>query len=368
MSRIHMGSPDIGAEEISMVMETLAGGWITQGKRTEEFERKLCDICNADFAIAMNNGTSTLHAALVAIGVGRHDEVIVPSLTYISSVNSILYTGATPVFVDCCDLTYNVTAETIQAAISPRTKAVMTVDMKGMPVDFDRISKLLSDMGIAHISDSAESLGATYNNKPVGTQADLHSFSFFANKNITTGEGGALVGNSAKNFESVLRILRNQGQGSQRYHHEVVGFNYRFNDVSASIGVAQLSKLQSIVLKKQNIAEIFNREFADNSQIETPHVPNYVTQHSWYNYCIKFPSQKVRDAVIAGLEENNIEWRISFKPCHLQPSMRGYNYQTPASLQNTERCYSQMLDIPCQARMTESEISKVIETVVAYLP
>ena len=294
-NNIFMGSPDFGSEEAAAVQAVMASGWVTQGKKTVEFEANLSDFVSAQTAVAMNSGTATLHGCLSALGVKPGDEVIVPSLTYISSASTIFLTGAVPVFVDCDPQTFNVTERHIAEAMSEKTTAVMTVDMKGMPVDYDAIKSILPK-NVALIADSAESLGASYKSTLVGTQADLHSFSFFANKNITTGEGGAISLPSRKaHLDEFLRSFRNQGQSKKRYFHDILGFNYRLTDIAASIGIVQLKKLNRRIQRKSAIARLYGDLLKDCHGVELPYMPEFVTAHAWYNYCLRFESNQLRD-------------------------------------------------------------------------
>ena len=254
------------------------------GRKVKEFENMVCEYTGSRHSIAMNNGTSTLHAILMALDIGPGDEVIIPTLTYISSANVVLYQGATPVFCDNDPLTYNVTAESIREKISSNTKAIMTVDMKGLPVDFDSFKELSAETGIPFISDSAESYGSIYKGSFVGSQATAHSFSFFANKNITTGEGGIVTTNDPELFKK-LRIIRNQGQEG-RYNHTLLGNNYRMTDILAALGVEQLKRIDTILEKKVSIASFYSEEIGKIDGIRTPYVPSYVGRPSWYNYSI----------------------------------------------------------------------------------
>ena len=193
MERIPVANPDIGEAEANAVHEVVRSGWISMGRKVEEFESLARDFTGARHAVAMNNGTSTLHALLLALEIGAGDEVIVPSLTYISSVNAVIFTGADYVLCDSDPDTFNVDVHHVRELITERTKAIMPVDLKGMPVDYDGFAALADETGVAVIGDSAESLGAEYRGARVGTQVLAHSFSFFANKNVTTGEGGMVV-------------------------------------------------------------------------------------------------------------------------------------------------------------------------------
>ncbi|MDB2411942.1 DegT/DnrJ/EryC1/StrS family aminotransferase [Litoricolaceae bacterium] len=361
-----MADPVISDGAKSRVMECLDRNWISNGPVVREFEDKLAEYCGADYCIAMNNGTSTLHALLLALGVGPGDEVIVPDITYISTLSVILHVGARPVIVRSDKDTFNINSEDVLAGISSATKAVLTVDMKGMPVDFDSISDVCDASNIFFLSDSAESLGAVYKNDRVGTQASAHSFSFFANKNLFTGEGGCITTNSEWLAEE-LRCIRNQGQ-TTRYIHPKLGHNFRFNDVLASIGIDQVSKLDQTLASKEKICRKYSKyfqSFSGESHVSAPILPGYVTQHSWYNYCIKFESSEHCERVKALFDERDIEWRVSFPPLTSQPLLKNYDSRVLVNPEESSKLYSCMLDIPCHPGLTDDDVNEIIELCLA---
>lgn len=353
-----MGSPSIGAEEIKEVVHTLESGWITQGPKTKQFENALAEFTGASKCVAMNNGTSTLHAILLAYGIGNGDEIIVPNLTYLSSVSTILMVGATPVLVDC-DTTFNAPPELIEKAITPKTKAIMAVDMKGMPIDYDGYKQIANAFGLQIIADSAEALGAEYKGIPIGCVNDIHSFSFFANKNITSGEGGAVTLNNLETFEKLCSI-RNQGQDKERYIHNRLGNNFRFNDISASIGMAQLRKIDTIIQRKNEIAEFYFSELKGIEGCSPPQIPSYVTKHSWYNFCLLFKNQTTCTTVEEAMRTADIETRKSFPPMHSQPFMKDMKFKISGSTTNAVDLYSRMLDIPSHSNLSQQDIEKVV--------
>ena len=312
-----MANPDIGLTEAKAAFKVIKNGWITMGKIVNKFEKKIENLLNVKHAIFVNNGTSALHCVLLALRIGKGDEVIVPTLSYISSANSILYCGAKPIFCESDPRTFNVTAESIEKKITKKTKAIMSVDLKGQPVDFDEIKAISKKYKIPLISDSAESFGAKYKNKFVGKQAFVHTFSFFANKNITMGEGGLITTQNDK-FAKLLRIIRNQGQ-NYRYNHVELGNNFRPTDYAAAIGIEQIKKINKVINEKSKIAEFYSKNFKDLNNIFPPYVPSYASRPSWYMYTINFKNKKIRNKVMKALKINNIDTRLSFPPIHLQP-------------------------------------------------
>ena len=262
---IPVAAPIFSEEEAKSLYEVIMSGWVTMGPKVEQFEKEFAEYTHSKNAIAMFNGTVTLHSALAALGIGPGDQVIVPTLTYITTANVVLYQGADLVLCECDPLTYNVRVEDIEKVMNPKVKAIITVDMNGLPVDYDQIGDYARSKGIPFISDSAESLGAIYKNIPIGSQADMNSFSFFGNKNITTGEGGMITTND-DDLAKELRILRNQGQ-TGRYNHTHLGYNYRMTEMQAAIGIIQLKNLEKRIKMKEKIVDTYNANFESNEKI-----------------------------------------------------------------------------------------------------
>lgn len=364
MTFIPIACPRIGEDEAKAVYDVVKSGWISMGKKVQEFERMACDYTGAKHAVAMNNGTSTLHATLVALGVGPGDEVIIPSLTYISSANVILYQGATLVLCESDPLTFNVTPELIREKITSKTKAFITVDMKGLPVDFDAFRALSEETGIPFISDSAESYGAIYKGKKVGNQALVHSFSFFANKNITTGEGGMVTTNDDDLYEK-LCIIRNQGQEG-RYNHTWLGNNYRMTDVLAAIGVEQLKKIDTLLTEKVEIARRYTEAFSETDTVRAPFVPDYVDRPSWYMYSITVDPAR-RDQLLDHLAMKDIDTRLSFPPVHIQPYYVDRFGYAPEDIPIAMQTFSSFVDIPIWADMGMANQKKVINEICSFL-
>ena len=361
MDFIPIAIPYIGEEEAQAVYDQIKSGWISMGKRVEEFEQKVAEYVGAKHAIAFNSGTATLHAALLAVGVKKGDEVLVPDLSYISSANAVEYCGAKPVFVQEHPQTFNVEADTFENAITPNTKAIMTVDLKGMPANYDAIMAVAKKHNIPVIGDSAESFGAKYNGSMVGTQADIHSFSMFANKSITTGEGGLLTTNDDK-LNDICRVVRNQGQ-SERYVHVMIGHNYRMTDMTAAFGLQQLKRVDWFIEQKSNIAAKYNEAFKDHELIDIPFVPEYVSQHTWYMYCLNLNKNVDRNKVIQLMREKGVDSRLSFPPIHLQPIYKELYGYKEGDFPISESIFESFVDIPCWVGMGDEEISRVIAVV-----
>ncbi|OGI11778.1 MAG: hypothetical protein A2Y40_01130 [Candidatus Margulisbacteria bacterium GWF2_35_9] len=343
--------------EAEAVYQVVKSGWITMGSKVAEFEHAFAEYVGARNAIAMFNGTVTLHSTLAALGIGPGDEVVVPTLTYISTANVVLYQGANLRLCECDPTTYNVRVEDLDKIVTERTKAIITVDMNGLPIDYDPIVQFAAERGIALIADSAESLGAIYRGKQVGTQAMVHSFSFFGNKNITTGEGGMITTNNDQ-LAKELRILRNQGQEG-RYNHTHLGYNYRMTEMQAAIGLVQLASLETRLTGKRLVAMKYNRFFSDSNLLSLPKIPPYVDNHAWYMYAPEFHPSVNRDAVVRDLELLGIETRLSFPPVHIQPYyVERFGYRRndfPVSIE----AWNHLINLPISPNLTDDEINRV---------
>ena len=340
---IPVANPTVGIEEANLVHKQIKSGWFSMGKKVKEFEKKVEKYIGVKHAIAVNNGTSALDAVLTALNITEKDEVIVPSLTYISTANVVSYKKAKLILCDSEEDTFNVSYKSLISKITKKTKLIIVTDLKGMPVDYDKYVELSKKIKIPIIADSAESFGAEYKFRKVGSQLLAHTFSFFANKNITTGEGGMVVTNNDK-LEKKLRIILNQGQ-NRRYNHIMLGNNYRMTDISAAMGIIQLKKLNLCLKKKNDVAKIYDKYFKNIEQVEMPYIPNYVTRHSWYNYSIKVPIQK-RNKLINFLNKKGIETRLSFPPVHIQPYYKKKFSSKTKDLIKSHNVFKKFLDIP----------------------
>ncbi len=364
MEFIPIANPYIGEEEARAVYEVAKSGWISMGRKVKALEEMICQYTGAEYAVAMNSGTSTLHSILVALGIGPEDEVVLPTLTYISSANVVLFQGATPVLCESDPQTFNVEPKHIKEKITDKTKAFMTVDLKGMPVDYDPFLALSKETGIPFIADSAESLGAAYKGQKVGSQAWAHSFSFFANKNITTGEGGVVTTNDEELYKKLL-IIRNQGQEG-RYNHTWLGNNYRLTDIQAAFGIEQFKRLDWLLSEKQKLADHYGNAFAKIEGIEPPYVPDYVSRHSWYMYSIKVEASK-RNGLIEDLRAKNIDTRLSFPPIHVQPYYKKRFGYHPEDLPGSYETFCRFVDIPIWVGLDQEKQDYIIDAIDSFL-
>jgi perosamine synthetase len=360
MKFIPIANPNIGNDEAIAAFKVIKKGWISMGKEVSLMEKEASKILKNKNVLLFNNGTSCLHAVLLALGIKKDDEVIVPSLSYISSSNAVLYVGGKPVFCDSDVRTFNTNFFHIEKKITKKTRAIITVDLKGMPIDYDSIKKKLKKYNIPLISDSAESFGAIYKKQIVGSQFDFHTFSFFANKNITMGEGG-LISCKSKKMYNKLKIIRNQGQ-TRRYNHVILGNNFRPTDYAAAIGRVQLRKLNSVLRKKNSIAKFYNNNLKNIDQIETPYVPKYVSRHSWYNYCILLKNLKIKKKFKKFLIRNKIDFRESFPPIHDQPMYLNI-IKNNTGLKNCKEAFNRFIDLPIWSNLNIKQTKYIVRKI-----
>lgn len=310
--------PSLSGNEKKYVNECLDSTWISsKGRFIAEFEQKFAAYTNIRHATTVCNGTVALHLALVALGIGPGDEVIVPTLTYISSVNAITYTGATPVFVDSLESTWQIDPEDVRRKLTDRTRAIMVVHLYGHPCDMDPLVAIAREHGLFMIEDCAEAFGTLYKGQHVGSFGDIATYSFFGNKTITTGEGGMVVTNDETLFD---RAFHFKGQGlakHRQYWHDVVGYNYRMTNICAAIGLAQLEQADDLLEKKRQIAQRYTEGL--KGVPVTVHTEVGDVQHSFWMCSILVDDPATRDPLRAALEREGIETRPVFYPVHTMP-------------------------------------------------
>ena len=344
--------PDIGPEEAAAVADVIASGMIAQGARVAELEKEWAEFCGVKHAIALSNGTVALMCIFAGLGLGPGDEVITVGHTFNATVSAILYTGATPVFVDIEPDTYLIDAAKIEAAITPRTRAICPVHLFGLVADMDMISAIADRHGIAVVEDAAQAHGATFRGLRAGSWGHA-AFSLYATKNMTTGEGGFVTTNDDR-LADWIQLYRNQGM-RERYHHEMLGFNFRLTDIGAAIGLVQFRKLAGGTAKRQAIAARYDAAFAD-LPIQLPMIPEGRT-HIYHQYTIGVGP--VRDAVVADLKAEAIGVGIYYPiPVHRQPYVleRGIHADLPVTDRIAEGC----LSLPIYPGLTDDEQATVI--------
>jgi dTDP-4-amino-4,6-dideoxygalactose transaminase len=354
---IPIARPDLGQEEIDAVADVIRSGIIAQGPRVRELEAAWADFCGVRHTIAVGNGTLALMAIFDQLGIGPGDEVITVAHTFAATANAILSTGATPVFVDIEPDTYLIDAKRIEAAITPRTRAIVPVHLFGLVADMDMIEAIADRHGLAIVEDACQAHGATYRGRRAGSFGH-GAFSLYATKNMTTGEGGFITTND-DGLADRLRLYRNQGMRT-RYQFETLGFNYRMTDLNAAIGLIQLGKLERNTARRQAIAAGYDAGFAD-LPVTTPAVPDGRT-HVYHQYTLEVGAE--RDAILAAIREGGVGADIYYPiPVHRQAYIqeRGLHADLPI----TDRAAERTIALPMYPGMTAEDQATVIAVVRA---
>lgn len=326
MYNIPVYEPSLNGNEKKYVNECLDSTWISsKGEFVTKFEDGFSDYIGTEHATTVSNGTVAIHLALLALGVGEGDEVIVPTLTYIASVNSIVYTGAKPVFVDSVEGSWQIDPADVIKKITPKTKAIMAVHLYGHPCDMDALLEICKKYNLFLIEDCAEAIGTLYKGKHVGTFGDIATFSFFGNKTITTGEGGMVVTNDETLYD---RAVHFKGQGlakHRQYWHDVIGYNYRMTNICAAIGLAQLEEIDNVLLEKKRVADTYRSNLKNSTIIFHEPISDDV-YHSYWMCSILTDDGKQRDLLRNHLSDSGIDTRPLFYPVHTMP-MYSTQYQ-----------------------------------------
>lgn len=357
---ITMSSADLDEADYEAVLGVLRSGRLALGPRAEEFERLMASYVGVRHAVAVNSGTSALHLIVRALGLGPGDEVLVPSFTFAASVNAILYEGATPVFVDIEPDTYNLSVADLERKLTPRTRAVMAVDVFGHPADWDGLTRFARAHGLKVIDDSCEALGAEYRGRKVGRFGDAAAFAFYPNKQITTGEGGIIVTDSDE-VAALCRSMRNQGRGEMGswLEHDRLGYNYRLDEMSAALGCSQLGKVEELLGRREAVARAYTERLGDcpwlRTQVVMPHV-----RMSWFVYVVTLAEGVARDRLIGELEAAGVPARAYFSPVHMQKYIRERPGLAAEGLAVTESVAARTVALPFHNRLTTAQIDYVV--------
>lgn len=367
MERIYVSEPYIDAVELANVEKVLKSNWLTQGPMVAAFEEKFASYCKCAHGIATTSGTTALHLLLKSLGIQPGDEVIVPNLTFVATANAVSYCGAKVVLVDVEDSTWNIDPNKVLAAITPRTRAIIAVHLYGLPANMFLLRDIVnrSKQEIFLIEDAAEAIGgAIYPQKPVGSLAsDAAVFSFYANKTITTGEGGMVVTNNEP-LAKRLRFLRGQAQDSElRYYHPEVGFNYRMTEIQAAIGCGQMDKIDALVTKRQDIWIRYAMHFGKHQR---QHSASNVTHAGWMFVLLTANGHQCA-AVELALSENNIETRPVFVPLSMLPMYQEV-WKTRSDLPVSLSIRNRGLCLPTHANLTYEDVDRVIKVVKEVMP
>lgn len=354
MYKIPVYQPSLLGNEKKYVNDCLDSSWISsKGKYVSLFEQEFANYTNIKYATGVCNGTVALHLALVALGIGAGDEVIVPTLTYIASVNAIVYTGATPIFVDSLPETWQMNPQEVLRCITDRTKAILAVHLYGHPCDMSALRDIAAQHRLFLIEDCAEAIGSKYQGAHVGTFGDVATFSFYGNKTITTGEGGMLSTNDQTIFD---RAVHFKGQGLAKYRqywHDVIGYNYRMTNICGAIGLAQLERIEEILKKKRHIAELYQELLQDTDFKVHPEIGDVF--HSYWMVSILVPQASKRDLVREHLAQAGIETRPVFYPVHTMP-MYSQKYQRYKVAENIGWCG---INVPSYPDLTADQIGYI---------
>ena len=373
MSRVNVMLPYLGEEEVEAVAEVLRSGWVAQGPRVAAFEAAFATAMQAEHAVAVSSCTTGLHLAMVVVGVGQGDEVVVPSFSFIATSNAVRYVGATPVFADVNVTTGNLTPETVEAALTERTRAVVVVDQGGVPVDLDAIRAVCDPRGIAVIEDAACGAGSTYRGRPVGAGAEIAAWSFHPRKILTTGEGG-MVTTSRQDWADRARKLREHAMSvsaADRHAsvlapletYDEVGYNFRMTDLQAAVGIVQLGRLSEVVARRRELAASYQKVLGEVPGLRTVADPawgesNY--QSFWVEVGEAYPLD--REGLLERLAHADISARRGIMSTHRQPPYAGV--AAPGSLPVTEHLTDSTLILPLFHQLDETQQSRVVDVLV----
>jgi len=368
-------APLLGDEEIEEVVHCLRSGWLTTGHKVKQFEREFGEFIGAKHALAVNSCTAALHLALEAVGVGPGDEVITTPMTFTATAAVIEHLGARPVFADVTAQTLNIDPAEIQRRLSPRTKAILPVHFAGQACDMDAIAEVARGAGVPVIEDAAHAIPTRYKGRMVGTLSDVTCFSFYATKNVTTGEGGMVVTDRDDIMER-MRLMHLHGMskdawkrytqnGSWSYEILAPGFKYNLTDIAAAIGIHQLRKCHAFHRRRLGIADQYDAAFAGLPGVSIPRVQDRES-HGWHLYVIQIDPERLtidRDAFIDRLIARNIGVSVHFIPLHVHPYYRERYALQPSDFPNAWAAYERIVSLPIYAKMTDDDVRHVIDAV-----
>jgi len=359
--KIPLSAPDVNEEDIRAVSDVLRTSRLSLGPKLEEFEHAIAAYVGASDAVAVNSGTSALHLCLRAVGVGEGDEVIIPSFAFIAVANAVRHERATPVFVDIESDMLNLDASRIESAITLRTKAIIVVHTFGCPANLKTILEIAGRHDLRVIEDACEAIGAEYNGRRVGTFGDAGIFSFYPNKQITTGEGGVVVTGNQE-ISRFVRKMRNQGRDDPEnwFQHSEVGYNYRISDINCALGLEQLKRIEPILMRREAIARQYSQMLGKHREFMLPPLNVPFGKISWFVYAIRLGmqfSQCHRDWIARKMNSRGIGVGRYFTPIHLQPIYK--SWATLGTLRVTEQIASRTIALPFFNRIHNDEIEVV---------
>lgn len=368
-----------GREEKKEIIDTLNSGWITLGPRTKRFEELLVEFTGAKYAIALNSCSAALHLAMIATGIKKGDEVITTPFTFAATAHAIVHCGGKPVFVDINPQTFNIDPLEIEKAVTKKTKAILPIDYGGQPVDLDSILAIAKKHGLFVVEDAAHTIGAKYKGKNIGTVSDFTCFSFHPVKNMTTGDGGAIVTNNQKLAEKimVLRVngmdkeswKRNTTSGDWDYAITEEGFKYHMNDLQAALGIHQIKKLDKFRKIREELADTYDRQLADLKEVQIPYrVPDITHAHNIYAVLVDTSNLKIsRNQIIERLKDYNVGSIVYFRPLHLQPYFQKTFGYKKGNFPNAEYVFDRIICLPLYPGMKKSDavyVSKLLKKII----
>ena len=371
-SYIPYGRQSIEDSDIDAVIKTLNSNYLTTGPRVAEFEKAIADYCGVKYALAVSSGTAALHCAIYALSVESGDEVILPTMTFAATANSVCFQGGLPVFVDVLEDTLLVDPNKIEEKITKKTKAIIGVDYAGQTCDWDRLKKIASKYGIALIADSCHALGAEYKKRKTGSLADMSVFSFHPVKHIATGEGGMVTTNNGE-FAEKIKLFRNHGittdykqreqEGEWFYEMVDLGFNYRLTDIQCALGLSQLKRLPAFLKRRHEIAKKYDKAF-ENIDVIDPLLSNRDCLHAYHLYVIQIkPDCRIkRNEAFKAFRELGIGVNVHYIPVHLHPYYQNKFGYSKGFCPVAEKMYERILSLPIWPGMTDKDVNQVIET------
>jgi perosamine synthetase len=368
--RIPLSAPDITEADIKAVADVLRKPNLSLGPKVREFERAISNYVGTSDAIAVHSGTSALHLCIRSLGISEGDEVIVPSFAFIAVANVVRYERATPVFVDIDSKTLNLDPDKVEAAITPRTKAILIVHTFGCPAEMSAVLEIARRHRLYVIEDACEAIGAEYDGRKVGALGDLGVFGFYPNKQITTGEGGAVVTNNSE-FAAKIRKLRNQGreESDEWIQHSELGYNYRISDINCALGIEQLNRIDAILDRREAIAREYSQRLGQQADLKLPALTLPRCKISWFVYVVRLGdrlSMDHRDWIANQMKVRGIGTGRYFAPIHLQPIYRSCTVQKSA-LVTTESCAPRSLALPFFNRIRREQIAEICRVLIELI-
>lgn len=367
--------PEIDDEDIDAVVNVMRSGWLTTGAKARQFEQEFAAKVGARYAVALNSCTAALHLALEAIGLQEGDEVLVPTMTFAATAEVVTYFKAKPVLIDCLPTTLNMDPELIERAITPRTKAVIPVHFAGQPCEMGSILEIARRHDLRVIEDAAHAFPASYKGKAIGSIGDYTCFSFYATKNITTGEGGMVTTDDPDQADRIRRMSlhglsrdawkRYTNQGSWYYDIVAPGFKYNLTDMAAALGLTQLHKAERFWKTRERYAALYAEGFRDLPEI-TPLMIHDDVQHAWHLYVIQLDLDRLRisrQAFIEGLQQKQIGCSVHFIPLHLHPYYRETGHYSRADFPVASQAFDRMVSLPLYSKMSEEDVHRTIQAV-----